>query len=81
MEQRIEYFGTHNEFYTYVSKFLPKLDVKVSVSRSRFTFKHGADIYAHSNLLKQLVTFNELMGVDLFILDNFIAKRLGKERR
>ena len=78
MNQKIKYFGTHKEFYTYTNKYLPTLDVKNSVARSRFTFKADGKLYAHANLLKQLLTLNELIGEYLFILTG--SRPVGRSR-
>ena len=78
MSEKLRIFPSHINFYNYVHQFLPLLNVKESVSRSRYSFKYDDKVIGCTGLVSQLDEMNKLLEKELFLLR--ISKVSGKLR-
>lgn len=78
MSQKMHVFPSHINFYNYVHQFLPKLNVRESVSRSRYSFKYDGKVIGCANLVAELSLMNKYLEEELFLLR--ISRSVGKLR-
>lgn len=78
MSQKMHVFPSHINFYNYVHQFLPKLNVRESVSRSRYSFKYDGKVIGCASLVAELSLMNKYLEEELFLLR--ISRSVGKLR-